>query len=227
MSETTGAEQPARHCTSCGAKQQPSARFCDSCGAAIVQTPEDGPFLAPPQTEVPQFRVSDASLGEKPEESASTEVRQPEPPPQVPAQAGPEPQDLASLAADSPSGAAQTPAPQSDEMYCSSCGNVVKKEAEICVKCGVRLRRSASTGGKSKVAAILLAVFLGFWAWLYTYREDGSKFWIGLVVSIVNVVLIIITLGFWFFIAWIPALGFWLWPLIDAATRSDEWYASY
>ena len=28
----------------------------------------------------------------------------------------------------------------SDEQFCSSCGEVIKKEAEICPKCGVRLK---------------------------------------------------------------------------------------
>ena len=31
---------------------------------------------------------------------------------------------------------------------------------------------------KDKTAAILLAVFLGFWAWLYTYKRDAWKFWL-------------------------------------------------
>ena len=31
--------------------------------------------------------------------------------------------------------------PGADEMYCPSCGAVIKREAEICMKCGVRVRR--------------------------------------------------------------------------------------
>ncbi len=211
MAETTGVEEPARHCTNCGDRQQPRARFCASCGAAMTQDPEPGPSAAPSQADVPQFGAPAAPVDQGSGEAASTDT--PQPPVQQ--------------AADSQPRAEPSPIPQSGEMFCSSCGNVVKREAEICVRCGVRLRRAASSGGKSKVAAILLAVFLGFWAWLYTYREDGSKFWIALGVSVVNVVLIIVTLGFWVFIAWIPAVGFWIWPIIDAATRDDEWYASY
>ena len=117
---------------------------------------------------------------------------------------------------------------QPDEMFCHSCGAVVKREAEICVHCGVRIQRaSAQAGGKSKVAAILLAVFFGFWTWLYTHREDGWKFWLALGVSVVNVVLVFVTLGFWIVLAWIPWLVFWIWPIIDAAVKSDDWYVSY
>ncbi|WP_027849784.1 TM2 domain-containing protein [Marinospirillum minutulum] len=54
-----------------------------------------------------------------------------------------------------------------DEKFCSDCGETIKAKAEICPKCGVR--QSAVPGsltatapnGKSKVAAALLAFFLG------------------------------------------------------------------
>jgi TM2 domain-containing membrane protein YozV len=50
-----------------------------------------------------------------------------------------------------------------DEMYCHSCGEAIKKEAEICPKCGVRQKGSSSPpkGDKSKVAAGILAILLG------------------------------------------------------------------
>jgi TM2 domain-containing membrane protein YozV len=52
---------------------------------------------------------------------------------------------------------------QPDEMYCSSCGAIIKKEAEICPKCGVRQRpfQPAVKGGKNKVTAGVLAILLG------------------------------------------------------------------
>lgn len=52
---------------------------------------------------------------------------------------------------------------KSDEAYCSSCGEVIKKEAEICPKCGVRQKshHSSSGGEKNKVAAGLLGILLG------------------------------------------------------------------
>ena len=37
---------------------------------------------------------------------------------------------------------------------------------------------------KSKTAAIVIAVFLGYWSWLYTYKKNKRKFWIGLGVSL-------------------------------------------
>jgi TM2 domain-containing membrane protein YozV/ribosomal protein L40E len=53
-----------------------------------------------------------------------------------------------------------------DEKFCSSCGTTIKKEAEICPKCGVR-QQNINTGmgvaanGKSRITAALLAFFLG------------------------------------------------------------------
>lgn len=62
---------------------------------------------------------------------------------------------------------------QSDEVFCSSCGKIIKKEAEICPLCGVRQKPVPVLGssplgygasppsGKSKVTAGLLGIFLG------------------------------------------------------------------
>ena len=53
-----------------------------------------------------------------------------------------------------------------DEMYCSSCGTVIKKEAEICPKCGVRQKSKnediGKPAGKRKyMVALLLSIFVG------------------------------------------------------------------
>ncbi|MDR1626729.1 MAG: TM2 domain-containing protein [Spirochaetia bacterium] len=52
-----------------------------------------------------------------------------------------------------------------DEAFCSSCGAIIKKEAEICPKCGVR-QYKATSGNKMDVSTnwltlLLLSVFLG------------------------------------------------------------------
>ncbi len=56
-----------------------------------------------------------------------------------------------------------------DEKFCSECGSVIKAKAEICPKCGVRQIGKPVSGsfgpvaenGKSRIAAALLAIFLG------------------------------------------------------------------
>lgn len=67
---------------------------------------------------------------------------------------------------------------------------------------------------KQKTTAVLLAVFLTFWTWIYTYKVDAWKFWL-------NFALSILSLGLWaVFVAW-P------WAIIDAARRSDDWYLAF
>ena len=54
-----------------------------------------------------------------------------------------------------------------DEKFCSECGAIIKAKAEICPRCGVRQLpppnawAGIAPNGKSKLAAGLLALFLG------------------------------------------------------------------
>jgi predicted RNA-binding Zn-ribbon protein involved in translation (DUF1610 family) len=65
------------------------------------------------------------------------------------------------------SGSAQIPVQKSlsdDEAFCSSCGAVIKKEAEICPKCGVR--QKPANGGGTEINSrwttlLILSIFLG------------------------------------------------------------------
>lgn len=45
--------------------------------------------------------------------------------------------------------------------FCFACGEQIDPRAEICPKCGVRQKSPKIQGEKSRVAAILLAFFLG------------------------------------------------------------------
>lgn len=111
-----------------------------------------------------------------------------------------------------------------DEVFCHSCGNTIKSEAVICVHCGVETANSKSNKmanqrpsqmvePKDKTTAVLLAVFLGFWTWIYTYKIDAWKFWLNLALSV-------ITFGFWGVVAWI-------WAVIDSAVRDDSFYKNF
>lgn len=50
-------------------------------------------------------------------------------------------------------------------------------------------------GARSKVVAILLAVFFGPWTWLYTYARDKTKFWIGIGVVVAWIVFYILAVS--------------------------------
>lgn len=67
--------------------------------------------------------------------------------------------------------------------------------------------------GKSKTVAVLLAVFFGFWAWLYIYKKSAWKFW-------VNLALNVVTFGIFGFASWI-------WAIIDTAVKPDAFYESF
>ena len=59
-----------------------------------------------------------------------------------------------------------------DEKFCSDCGAVIKQKAEICPSCGCR---QLPASGRNRVAAALLAFFIG---WLGIHR-----FYLGRTVS--------------------------------------------
>ena len=104
---------------------------------------------------------------------------------------------------------------ESDEIYCHSCGEPIKKEAEVCVHCGVRNSSAPIVQGppKDKSIAVLLAVFLGFWTWLYTFEKDAWKFW-------TNLGLTVVTFGLWWFVAWI-------WAIIDVSVKPQQYYVQF
>jgi hypothetical protein len=103
--------------------------------------------------------------------------------------------------------------------------------------------------GKSKVASVLIAVFLGYWTWLYTYKRDGWKFWLSLsltLASLGNLIASAINLAseapnlpeeeLGAAVAWLIVsvavesfigFGMWVWSIVDSAVKSNEWYQDY
>jgi uncharacterized membrane protein YagU involved in acid resistance len=130
--------------------------------------------------------------------------------------------------------------------YCRGCGNGLIESAAICPKCGTPAGRGHRSGerhsGKIKATAILLAVLLGFWSYLYTFREDAGKFAISLVGSVFSIVLFVystilstewVTLEVFYFSIFSNVLllmtGFtsWLIAIIVAARRDLYFYENY
>ena len=68
---------------------------------------------------------------------------------------------------------------------------------------------------KNKTTAVLLAIFLSFWAWVYTYKHDHQKFWIGLIISV----------GLSFTL--IAPLLVWIWSIVDTASKDEKFYKKY
>src|SRR5215469_12611378 len=80
---------------------------------------------------------------------------------------------------------------------------------------------------KNKTTAVLLAIFLGFIAWMYTYERDAWKFWTALAITVGDGLLTAVTLGLWLFVAIPLGLGIWIWAIVDAAARSQQFYDVY
>jgi len=104
-----------------------------------------------------------------------------------------------------------------DEKFCESCGEIIKKDAEICPKCGVRVApvnfayktkltplQSGNPDAKQRIVYILLGIFLG---------ELGiHNFYAGYTKNGTIQLIITITTG------WIFGLGVlitFIWSLID------------
>ncbi len=140
--------------------------------------------------------------------------------------------------------------PPKGNKYCQNCGSQVDSLAEVCVKCGARLTR-ISVNKKSKVNSVLLAVFLGPVTWLYTYKRDKTKFWIGFgattilgIVSLVPLVSLITSamagaldlmdmadaisgaMGIYGLLS-LAGTALWLWSIVDTAVKKQEWYDNY
>jgi hypothetical protein len=80
--------------------------------------------------------------------------------------------------------------------YCTGCGNGLIETAAICPKCGTPVAAAkvvGTTAPKTKNTAILLAVFVGYWTYLYTFAKDKSKFWIFLAANSIASIITLIT----------------------------------
>ena len=77
--------------------------------------------------------------------------------------------------------------------FCSACGNGLVATAAFCPACGSPVAggplAQAAPTVKTKKVAVILAVFLGYWSWLYTAKQNLAKFFIGLGVSSVGSVI--------------------------------------
>ncbi len=73
-------------------------------------------------------------------------------------------------------------------VFCVACANQLVQTAAFCPKCGTpraHLPGHSPTGAsKSKTTSVLLAVFLSFWSYLYSYKQDKVKFWVSLAGSV-------------------------------------------
>lgn len=138
---------------------------------------------------------------------------------------------------------------QEDEMYCINCGKLINKNAVFCINCGVQIKElktsqvQMSPSPKSKVVAIILAVLLGLWSWLYTYKKDYKKFWIflGLFLFVMTLDLIsywhslqyyhlgneLTNSQGWQWTLYFISFSAWIWALCNSIIRPENFYTNY
>ena len=137
---------------------------------------------------------------------------------------------------------------------CQGCGRRLGQTDRFCNACGApagsghpayQSYPQQSSGGyrptsrKNKTISILLAVFLTYWTWLYTYKRDAWKFWLGLILSSLPIVVATFFMEFYVSnVSWLPdqllidlsyALPVTVWALavIDTLRRNRQWYDYY
>jgi hypothetical protein len=135
--------------------------------------------------------------------------------------------------------------------FCSACANPLIETAVICPKCGSPTSKYLSQSPvpvKSKTTAVVLAVFLGIWTWLYTYELNKRKFWSSLIAYLGLSVVIAIRIAyvdyqsaqgnypsefeliFWraLGIVWLLSpMGLSVWAIIDNATKPRSFYEAF
>ncbi len=124
---------------------------------------------------------------------------------------------------------------EDNEIFCSECGKPIKREAIVCIHCGIQVKKlsvepkvvevAQKPTPKSKGIAVLLAIFFGLWAWLYIYGRAKLQFWISFTVMVILfIVAPFIVFSEWIFLIPLP---FHMWALIDIARRQGSFYEDY
>jgi RNA polymerase subunit RPABC4/transcription elongation factor Spt4 len=131
--------------------------------------------------------------------------------------------------------------------FCASCGNGLVAAAVICPTCGAAQKGFNASGGKSKTTAVLMAIFLSAWTWVYTWKVNSKKFLFALCLWVVQIIITFVAAGAAasklvctpggacsirsgsagiIIVAWLIGFGIWVWAIVDASTKSQAYYAS-
>jgi uncharacterized OB-fold protein len=183
-------------CPSCGWARNPEDHFCSRCGHQTAKSFQQ----AQPQTQ-PLSTPPQPSVAQGMTDQSSWATAQPGRYMATPVPTGP-----------------MQPAPVS--AICSSCGQAVLPGQTYCQRCGMPFIPLARS--KDKTVAILLAIFLSFWTWLYTFERDRQKFWIGLIVGIAS-----FFLGIFLLVTFFVPFGIWIWSIIDVCQKPESYYRMY
>lgn len=88
--------------------------------------------------------------------------------------------------------------------YCSNCGKKVKENQDVCLNCGVNLKKDKkidNVNGKSKITAGILGIFLGCFGVHNFYLGYNGKAIAQLLITLLSI----------FLLSWVSAI----WGLIE------------
>ncbi len=102
-----------------------------------------------------------------------------------------------------------------ENKFCRECGKGISINAYMCPSCGEPVVENVPMK-KSKTIAVILAVIFGQWTWLYTYKKDADKFWVGMLFCFIGL-----------FLAFIPNIIVWIVSIVDAVSKDSGWYNKY
>lgn len=120
--------------------------------------------------------------------------------------------------------------PSKAQSSCPSCGCALEPDEQACPRCAYPVVTGAGVTGrrKSRTVAVLLAVFLAFWTWLYTYRKDWLKFWLGLAADTIGALLFLLTESSpWVYTGLGLVVAVWAWSVVDVVVKCREWYWNF
>lgn len=115
--------------------------------------------------------------------------------------------------------------PAEDEQYCTTCGEIVKKQAEICPECGTRRKpvpqsqsgtdttTTSSTAKDPGLAAVLSFFYSGLGQ---IYNGQIAKGLLLIVVQFINILLVFVLIGLLTY----PLV--WIYGMYDAYTVAER-----
>ncbi len=89
--------------------------------------------------------------------------------------------------------------------------------------------QATSQHARSKIIALFFAIFLGQFAWIYTYKKDKGKFWVSVVAQFVLLIAAAFLTGvivLWV-LYYICTLGIYIWVIVDTARKPDAYFTQY
>ena len=91
----------------------------------------------------------------------------------------------------------------------------------------------AADPGRYKSIALVIAIFLGHWTWLYTWRTDKFRFLAGLAAQVLLIISAVfgrelgVDDGAWTQSFGLAVCGIWLWAVVLAFLRPSSFYELY